>query len=156
MLAAAADLRYAGPDPVAASLRRGRAGALGVLFTEALSFAFADPGAVLFLQGVATAGERADVALTLLPVPPSFDPALAAVRNSVVDGVIVYSLPDGHPALEAIAERRLPAVLVDMPPAPGSATLVIDDEGGAYAVAGARARPRAPARRPARGSPGGG
>ena len=44
VLAAAADLRYAGPDPVAASLRRGRAGALGVLFTEALSFAFADPG----------------------------------------------------------------------------------------------------------------
>ncbi len=135
VLAAAAELRYAGPDPLAASLRRGRAGALGVLFTEALSFAFADPGAVLFLQGVATAGERADVALTLLPVPPSFDPTLAAIRNSVVDGVIVYSLPDEHPALQVIAERRLPTVLVDMPPAPGSATLVIDDEGGAHAVA---------------------
>jgi DNA-binding LacI/PurR family transcriptional regulator len=135
VLAAAAELRYPGPDPVAASLRRGRAGALGVLFTESLAFAFADPAAVLFLQGIAAAGQRADTALTLLPVPTTFDPALTAIRNSVVDGVIVYSLPDGHPALQAVAERRLPTVLVDMPPAPGTATLLIDDEGGAYAVA---------------------
>jgi DNA-binding LacI/PurR family transcriptional regulator len=135
VLAAAAELRYAGPDPLASSLRRGRTGALGVLFTESLAFAFADPAAVLFLQGVAGAGQRADTALTLLPVPPAFDPALAAIRNSVVDGVIVYSLPDGHPALQAVAERRLPTVLVDMPPAAGSASLLIDDEGGAYAVA---------------------
>jgi DNA-binding LacI/PurR family transcriptional regulator len=135
VLAAAAELRYAGPDPVAASLRRGRTGALGVLYTESLSFAFADPAAVLFLQGIAAAGQRADIALTLLPVPTTFDPSLAAIRNSVVDGVIVYSLPDGHPALQAVAERRLPTVLVDMPPAPGSATLLIDDEGGAYAAA---------------------
>jgi DNA-binding LacI/PurR family transcriptional regulator len=135
VLAAAAQLGYSGPDPAAAALRRGRSGALGVLFTEALSYAFADPGAVLFLQGVAAAGERADVALTLLPVPPSFDPALAAVRNSVVDGVIVYSLPEPHPAVSALAERRLPTVRVDMDPAPGAAVLRIDDEGGARAVA---------------------
>jgi DNA-binding LacI/PurR family transcriptional regulator len=135
VLAAAAQLGYSGPDPTAAALRRGRAGAIGVLFTEALSYAFADPGAVLFLRGVAAAGERADVALTLLPVPPSFDPALAAIRNSVVDGVIVYSLPEEHPAVRVVAERRLPTVRVDMEPAPGAANVRIDDEGAARAVA---------------------
>ena len=136
VLAAAAELGYAGPDPAAATLRRGRAGALGVLFTEALSYAFADPAAVLFLQGIATVGERADVALTLLPVPPGAEGALAAVRGSVIDGAIVYSLPEEHPAVLALAARRLPLVRVDMAPAPGALVVRIDDRGGARAVAG--------------------
>ncbi len=70
VLAAAREVGYAGPDPMAASLRRGRAGAIGVLFTEKLSYAFADPGAVLFLRGISSVAEDADVGLTLLPVPP--------------------------------------------------------------------------------------
>ncbi len=135
VLAAAAELGYAGPDPVAATLRRGRAGAIGVLFTEALAYAFADPGAVLFLRGVAVAGERADVALTLLPVPPGADAALTAVRGSVIDGALVYSLPEEHPAVLALAARRIPLVRVDMAPAAGAAVVRIDDEGGARAVA---------------------
>ena len=135
VLAAAAELGYAGPDAAAASLRRGRAGALGVLFTETLSFAFADPAAVLFLQGIARVGERADVALTLLPVPPSTHAGLAAVRGSVIDGAIVYSLPEDHPAVAALVARRLPTVRVDMGPAEGASTVRIDDEGGARAVA---------------------
>ena len=137
--AAAARLGYAGPDPAAATLRRGRAGAIGVLFTEALSYAFSDPAAVLFLQGIASGGERADVALTLLPVPPSTPStpaALAAIRGSVIDGAIVYSLPEAHPAVLALAARRLPLVRVDMDPAPGARVVRIEDEGGARAVAG--------------------
>jgi DNA-binding LacI/PurR family transcriptional regulator len=135
VLAAAEDLGYAGPHAAAATLRRGRAGALGVLFTETLSYAFADPAAVLFLQGIARASERADVALTLLPVPPGRDAGLAAVRGSVIDGAIVYSLPEEHPAVQALAARRLPIVRVDMPPVPGGSVVRIDDEGGARAVA---------------------
>ena len=132
VLAAAEELGYAGPDPAAASLRRGRTGALGVLFTEALGYAFADPAAVLFLRGIAEASERADVALTLLPVPPEQDGAMAAIRGSVIDGVIVYSLPPDHPAMEAVRRRRLPTVHVDMP---GEPSVGIDDRGGARAVA---------------------
>jgi len=135
VLAAAAELGYAGPDPAAATLRSGRAGALGVLFTEALSYAFADPAAVLFLQGIATVGERADVALTLLPVPPERQGGLAAVRGSVIDGAIVYSLPEQHPAVVALAARRIPLVRVDMDAAPDEAVVRIDDRGGARAVA---------------------
>lgn len=135
VLAVAAELGYAGPDPVAASLRRGRAGAVGVLFTEALSYAFADPGAVLFLGGVASVGERTGAALTLLPVPPETGGALAAIRSSVVDGVIVYSLPEAHPAVLAVLARRLPLVRVDMPAPPGTPTVGIDDRAGARAAA---------------------
>lgn len=135
VLAAAAELGYRGPDAAAASLRRGRSGALGVLFTETLSYAFADPAAVLFLRGVAEASEQAGVALTLLPVPPEQEGALAAIRGSVVDGVVVYSLPAGHPAVLAATSRGLPIVRVDMPPQPGQPSVGIDDRGGARRLA---------------------
>jgi DNA-binding LacI/PurR family transcriptional regulator len=106
-----------------------------VLFTETLSYAFDDPAAVLFLRGIASVGERADVGLTLLPVPPDTGGAMRAVRGSVVDGVIVYSLPEEHPAVQAVVARRLPMVRVDMPAPEGEIAIRIDDRGGARAVA---------------------
>src|SRR4051795_580876 len=55
ILGAARELGYPGPDPAARSLRRGRAGSIGLLFGEALAYAFQDPGAVEFLGGLAEA-----------------------------------------------------------------------------------------------------
>ena len=49
VLEAARRLGYPGPDPVARSLRTRRAGAVGLLLTEELSYAFRDPGATGFL-----------------------------------------------------------------------------------------------------------
>ena len=46
VLAAAAELGYAGPDPIAASLRRGRSGVIGVFIGERLLYAFRDPVSV--------------------------------------------------------------------------------------------------------------
>lgn len=142
VLAAARELGYAGPDPLAASLRRGRAGAIGVLITEKLSYAFDDPGAMLFLRGIASVVEEADVGLTLLPVPPfpkTAPPvgtgALAAVRGSAIDGVIAFSLPEQHAAIRAAVDRGLPIVRVDMNAPPGEPVVRIDDRGGARAVA---------------------
>jgi DNA-binding LacI/PurR family transcriptional regulator len=135
VMAAAGALGYAGPHAAAASLRRGRVGALGIIFTEVLSFAFDDPAAVLFLRGVASVGERADVALSLLPVPPESGGGLRAVRGSVIDGLIFYSVPEDHPAVVAAVARRLPIVRVDMPAREGEVAIRIDDEAGARAVA---------------------
>ena len=53
VLAAAAELGYAGPDPSARSLRRGSTRTLGVVMGEHLSYAFEDPQAVSFLAGIA-------------------------------------------------------------------------------------------------------
>src|SRR5215211_4226851 len=58
VLAEARRLGYAGPDPAARRLRTGRAGALGLLFTERLPFAFDDDAAIIFLRGVANALEE--------------------------------------------------------------------------------------------------
>ena len=52
VLRAAAELGYGGPDPVARSLRSGRAGALGVVFRKPLAEAFEDPATAQLLRGV--------------------------------------------------------------------------------------------------------
>ena len=70
VLEAARRLGYPGPDPVARSLRTRRAGAVGLLLTEALSYAFRDPVATGFLEGLALACEQAGQGLLLVPVSP--------------------------------------------------------------------------------------
>src|ERR687895_1245056 len=49
VLEAARRLGYPGPDPLARGLRRGRAGAIGLVYDSRLSYAVRDPAAVAFL-----------------------------------------------------------------------------------------------------------
>jgi DNA-binding LacI/PurR family transcriptional regulator len=135
VLEAAKRLGYPGPDPLARSLRTRRAGAIGLVLTEALSYAFRDPAAVKFLAGLAQACEDAKTGLLLVPAVPGSgsDPALAAAAS--VDGFVVYSLPQGDPHLEAVLARPLPIVIVDEPlDIPGVDWVGIDDRVSAARV----------------------
>ncbi|MHA0042448.1 LacI family DNA-binding transcriptional regulator [Deinococcus sp. PEB2-63] len=136
ILAAARDLGYRGPDPLARSLRRGRTGVLGVVYDAPLDYAFADPAAALFLGSVTRAVQDRDLNVLLLAAPhdPHADATLA-VRNASVDGFIVYCAAEGSPLLRAVLDRALPTVLVDQDPQGGSAHVGIDDAGGAQAAA---------------------
>src|SRR3712207_9581115 len=60
-------LGYAGPDPVARSLRLRRTNVAGVLYSNPLSYALDDPAQALFLKGVAAATEEAGVGVLLVP-----------------------------------------------------------------------------------------
>src|SRR5919108_902503 len=93
VLAAAHELGYPGPDPAARRLRQRRAGAVGLVFTEALSYAFSDAAAVAFLDGLATRCEEREAPLLLLPLAPSGAAASASVREAVVDALCAYSVP---------------------------------------------------------------
>lgn len=66
ILKTAERLGYPGPNPSARSLRRGRVGAIGVLFTAQLSTAFRDPYAVNWLGGLAELAEARDTLLLLI------------------------------------------------------------------------------------------
>src|ERR671929_809465 len=66
ILGAARELGYPGPNPAARSLRRGRAGSIGLLFGEALTYVFQDPGAVEFLRGLAEGTARHNTVLQLI------------------------------------------------------------------------------------------
>ena len=134
VLATARELGYPGPDPAGRRLRQGRAGAVGVLLTERLSYAFADSAAVAFLEGVARQCEDAAEALVLIPLPPGEEGA-EVVRQAFVDALCIYSLPDRHPAVDVALERRLPVVVVDGPRVSAVTFVGIDDRGGGRAVA---------------------
>ena len=132
---AARRLGYAGPDPLGRGLRRQRANAVGVLFRDRLSYAFADPAAVLFMEGVSEAVEEAGLGLLLLPGGSLGSREPEAVRGAAVDGVVIYSMPEDDPLVGAALERRLPAVIVDQPPVEGVPSVGIDDEGAAARAA---------------------
>ena len=135
VLEAAEELGYAGPDPAARRLRTGRAGALGLIFTERLGYAFTDPAAPAFLGGVAWGMEEARTGLLLIPTSPSSDTAAAAVREAAVDGFIIYSAPRNDPRVEAAVARRLPLVTVDQPRGAETPFVGIDDRAAARSAA---------------------
>ena len=136
VLALAAELGYAGPDPAGRALRSGRSGAIGVLLTEQLSYAFGDPAAVSTLRGLAIEAEQVGISLALLPAPLGGGPGSAeAVTRTLVDACFVYALPEGHPSVAAVLERRIPVVVSDTPHIPGVPLVSIDDRGGARAAA---------------------
>ena len=86
ILAAAARLGYAGPDPVASGLRRGRVGAIGVAYANRLSYAFDDPATRELLGGMTSVAESAGVGLLLLPgsADPEKRPAPSLEPSSTV------------------------------------------------------------------------
>ena len=66
ILAAADELGYVGPDPAARALARGTTGAVGVLLTDSLTYAFTDEVATGFLGAIADELAPTGLALTLL------------------------------------------------------------------------------------------
>jgi len=142
ILETASQLGYPGPNPAARTLRRGRSGAIGILFTATLSHAFADPFAVQFLRGLAQTAERHRVGLLLLPLSEDPDRAVQAVHDAVVDGFCVYCVPDWHGALATIRARGLPVVSANEPHEDGPDTMFvgIDERASAYAAAAHLAR----------------
>lgn len=137
-------LGYHGPDPAGSTLRTGVVGAIGVMFTESLSFAFDDASALLILKGIAQVAEKSDVSLALLPFPP-LTPGedIAArqqryatvVRRSLVDSFLAYSMPDDHPAVVAAISRGLPMVVIDAPFHHGAHYVGIHDRAAARGAA---------------------
>src|SRR4051812_50013007 len=67
VLAAAAELGYAGPDPAARRLRLGRPGALGLVFQERLRYQLTDPAPPAFMAGFAQGMEGPELGRLLIP-----------------------------------------------------------------------------------------
>lgn len=135
---AAARLGYAGPDPVARSLRRRRTDVVGVVYSNPLSYAFEDAAAVAFLAGLGGVTEEAGLGLLLVPAAagrPSGERDPRAAGEAAVDGFVVYSMADDEPLLLAALERRLPSVVVDQPTRGGASFVGIDDWSAARAAA---------------------
>jgi DNA-binding LacI/PurR family transcriptional regulator len=142
---AAGRLGYPGPHPGARALRRGRAGSVGVVLGEHLSYAFDDPQAARFLAGVADVCASHGLGLMLLPItgaPADVD----RVAEAAVDGFVVWTTADDDPVIDAVAATGLPAGVHGGPRREGLPFVAVDELAAARAVA---AEAFATARRPA-------
>lgn len=131
-------LGYAGPDPVARSLRRQRTDVVGVLYSSPLTYAFEDPAAVSFLSGFSAVTEAAGLGLLLVPAfggSPLGERGSQPAAQAAVDGFVVYSMAIDEPLLEAALRRGLPMVCVDQPYRDDLPFVGIDDEGAAREAA---------------------
>jgi DNA-binding LacI/PurR family transcriptional regulator len=133
VLAAAAQLGYAGPDPRARSLRRGTTRTLGVVMGEHLSYAFDDPGAVSFLAGIADVCAARGYGMTILPITGAADD-VPRITDAAVDGFIVWTTSDDDPILAAVQAMKRPAVVHGGPAVRGLELVSIDNRAAARAV----------------------
>jgi DNA-binding LacI/PurR family transcriptional regulator len=133
VLAAAAHLGYAGPDPSARSLRRGSTRTLGVVLGEHLSYAFEDPGATAFLAGVAAVCAQQGYGMTILPITGA-DDDVPRITDAAVDGFIIWTTSNDDPILAAVQARKRPAVVHGGPALDGLDLVGIDNRAAARAI----------------------
>jgi DNA-binding LacI/PurR family transcriptional regulator len=135
VLAAAADLGYAGPDPLAASLRRGRSGVIGTFIGERLLYAFRDPVAVQLLDGITEVLGSHGVGLLLL-AGDSGRPSTQQIARIPLDAAIFATCGlEDDPALDQLRARGVPVVGVEGPVADGVTLVDIDDRTGTRELA---------------------
>lgn len=132
---------YGGPDTAARTLRGKRVGAIGVLFTEGLSYAFDDPYTIGMLGGLAEVAERSHTAMTLIPIASTRGDAAGAVEQSVlavaqavVDGIVIYCVDPDHPARDVLRRRDLPVVTNHDLGEPEHGLVIIDESAAAEPV----------------------
>jgi len=127
IMAAADRLGYPGPNIVGSSLRSGgRTGAVGVMLMDTLQYAFKDASTRSLLEGIVRHGRLDERCLTLIPLSSEGGPEGSKPQSithpglrGLVDGAIVHSLPDNHPALMTLRALDTPMVVVDAPELPG-------------------------------------
>ncbi len=133
VLAAAAELNYAGPDPRGQSLRRGRSGIVGVVLEDSVSDAFRDPMNIATLDGIADAIGVSGSALLLLTDnaegPSSF-------RSVPIDAVVLIGcstrLAD---AVHVFSQRGVPIVGIETEPMQSVLAVDLDNREGSRLLA---------------------
>lgn len=123
------------PNPAARGLRRGRSGVIGAIYPGLISHSLVDPAFTQFLRGVALVAETNDLSIALIPGAPSATRDPEVIRAAVVDGFLLYSMPDDDPMIDLAIERHMPLVCVDAPALDAAPLITIDDRAAATRIA---------------------
>jgi DNA-binding LacI/PurR family transcriptional regulator len=108
-------------------------GAVGVLLTASLRYAFTDDVAIGFLGAVTDGLDPTGLALTLISTTARGD--IVPARDAALDGAIVYACDPDTTAADWLFKRGLPLVTVDQQPVSGVPSVNVDDrEGGRQAA----------------------
>lgn len=130
---AATELGYR-PHLAAQALRTGHVGALGVVLSEHLGYAFRDPQAASFLSGVADLCADEGVVLSMVPTGGRLDGGTAINRASV-DAFIFWTTTADDPALAAAIATGQTVAIQGGPAVEGASCISIDDHAAAVAIA---------------------
>ncbi|MFV0457445.1 MAG: LacI family DNA-binding transcriptional regulator [Actinomycetales bacterium] len=132
VLAAAQALNYAGPNPVAANLRRGRCGVVGVVVEGSLRHALQDPYALAVVNGLAEVLDSLPVGMLMLSLRPQAPQELRdRLRMQAMDGVVFFGCgPDAVPAAEHLRDRNISMVAMGQPYLDGVRHVDIDERIG--------------------------
>lgn len=133
VLAAAATLNYAGPDPRAQSLRRGRSGIVGVVIEDRLRDAFRDPMNIAMLDGLAD--ETGALGSGLLLLTDTGDGAVS-MDTAPLDAVVLVGCSTRLDRAVAILRRRgVPVVAIEAAPMEGVLDIALDNREASRAMA---------------------
>ncbi len=118
VLEAAAALGYTGPDPRAASLRRGRSGIVGVVFEEHLGTAFLDPVKTQMMDGLADAVAPLGAGLLLLrdqdPSGELQSLAAPSLTSAPLDAAVLVGCSGLlRESLATVKARGIPVVVIE-------------------------------------------
>ena len=134
VLRAADELGYTGPNPLAASLRRGRSGVVGAVVGERLMYAFRDPVAVQLMDGLTEVLGELGVGLLLVAGDGGMAPAQLG-RLPLDAAVFATCGLEDDPAFRLLRARRVPLVAVEGPVEAGVPLVGIEDRGGTEELA---------------------
>lgn len=123
---AAETLGYAGPDPRAASLRRGRSGIVGVAFQQDLRRAFSDPINTLMMDGLAEAVAPLGAGLLLLRVDAGeHGPTLT---SAPLDAAVLLACEhEVSGQVEVLRTRGIPVVSIEGDAGDGIPQITLDN-----------------------------
>lgn len=134
VLSAAAELGYAGPDPRAASLRRGRSGIVAVVLEGHLRTAFLDAVTTALMDGLTDGLADLSAGILLLRDEPGGDGSPLA--SAPVDAVVLIGCSGRTRAsLDVVRSRGLPVVVIEGDAGEGIPRITLDNTAAAAAVA---------------------
>lgn len=122
---------YAGPNPVARQLSKGRTDTVGLVFVDELRYAF-HRSLVGFLEGLTEVCEGSGYGLLIIPTGVEADDRrITKITSAAVDALVVYSPSDHDPRLDAALARKQPVVIVEGPRRPQTSWVGLDDAAAA-------------------------
>lgn len=127
--AAADALGYRGPDPLASSLRRGRAGVVAVIVEGRMLHAFHDPYAVATLDGLASVLDDIPTGMLLMSQPLARpEHAIERLAGTALDACVFLGCgPDANPLVEHLRSRGIPMVALGAPSGPDVVQVDVDN-----------------------------
>ena len=127
ILAAADELGYR-PSPIARRLANRRTQQIGLVVPQSTPDIFANPFLPELIRGIGDVCDAQGIALVV--VPPVHGSIATAIKDALVDGLILLGLEAEHPELARLGRSELPIVALDVEHWEGASIIAIDDAAG--------------------------